>query len=210
MTSITYSDINCNENEQNFKIVSKQKFCENPNGNSSSQVTVTGNLVQLTGTINIPKNCNNSRKFDPTKSNIEYECSGLCPVVNSNISQSRNTIPFSCDIPNTITGPNVILVNKSLDFGIVESSPSSSSFKVGSSSYTTFNEINAYTEGNVNICPQDAWTVNANTDGTFKSDITSNKNCYCPWNKIRKYESVYNSTNNTYIGKIKCADVINN
>jgi len=208
---IKYPDINCKENDPKYstqKVLSKQKFCEYPNATPSSRVEVTGNLVKLTGTINIPKNCNNSRKFDPTKSNIEYECSGLCPVVNSTVPQSRLTTPASCDILSTTTGPNVVLVHKSKDFGISVGSPSSSSLIVGASSYANYNQINAYTEGDkYNICPKDAWTVIANTDGTFKEDKTDYKNCYCPWTKIRKYESVYNSAISKYVGKIKCADV---
>jgi len=200
-----YPDVNCKDNDPNIntqKIVSGQKFCAYPDDTSKSNVNIDRNTIQINGTINIPKNCA-SRKFDPQTSNIEYECSGQCPVVNSNISQSRMITPIICDVSNTTTGPNVILVHKSRDLGLL----TPSSLMVGAPSMSDYNLINAYKEGNPNICPNEAWTVLANEDGTFKEDNTRNKQCYCPWTKIRKYQSTYNTGNKKYVGQIKCDNV---
>ena len=195
-----YPDINCNDTSTAIIIPSgsRQRFCVS--APSSSFASSDSNKVKINGTIKIPTNiaytptkieitqrditCNQMSLFNPFISNIEYSCSGQCPLPNTNTSKNRTDVSADCQL-NTITGPNVILVHKYKtisNHNVVDNTIRNQS---------DYNNILAFTEGNENICPSNAWNVS-----TGNNSIDAK--CYCPWDKIKKYTN----SNKT---QIRCA-----
>jgi len=135
------------------------------------------NFVRVVGTVTFPgkmwSSPNSSmdsnktitcdtKKFDPSLSNIEYECSGLCPPVYNGVGSitwtPASSVPSSCDVIST-SGPNVKLVVDNNGQVAAFSASDAKSIK--------------------KICPS-SWTMTAQNSSTV--DTTANKDCYCRMN----------------------------
>ena len=130
----------------------------------------------------------NTKMFDPSLSNIDYECSGLCPPVYNgvgNVTWTPSTgLPASCNV-NSTNGPNVILVTNS-----------------------TTNQLAAFSQSDNKsiakyVCPQN-WSMNSTNSSTV--DTTARKNCYCKMgtSKTSTQTSTKKGNTTTYTTTFKC------
>jgi hypothetical protein len=109
-------------------------------------------------------NCN-TKMFDPSLSNIDYECSGLCPPVYSGVGTMKwyDNVPAGCNVTST-NGPNVVLVsNESKQVSAISSADSKT--------------MNKY------VCPT---TWNMSSTNSSMTDTTSHKSCYCKMGTSKK------------------------
>ena len=201
---ITYPTINCNPNNDNSYSVANptvmgQKFCGNYSGNTPSSTTIKINdsTIQIIGTVTFPNTiwsspssimgssttitCN-TNMFDPSLSNIDYECSGLCPPVykgTGNVTWTPSAgIPASCNV-NSINGPNVMIVTNPI------------TNQVAAFSQADTKSIKNY------VCPQN-WSMTSTTSSSTV-DTTDYKSCYCKMGTSKK--STQTSTSSTRKGK---------
>jgi hypothetical protein len=128
----------------------------------------------------------NTNKFDPSLSNIEYECSGLCPPVYNGVGDitwtPASSVPSTCDVVST-SGPNVkLVVDKNGQVAAFSESDAKSIKKV---------------------CPS-SWTMTAKNSSTV--DTTNKKDCYCKINTSKSFTqtSKTKSGSTTYTTTFRC------
>ena len=154
-----------------------------PNTMWSSPSSIMGSSTTIT--------CN-TKMFDPSLSNIDYECSGLCPTVYNGVGNVTWTpsagIPASCNVISR-NGPNVMLVTNNTN-------------QVAAFSQADTKSIKKY------VCPQN-WSMTSTSSSIV--DTTAYKNCYCKMGTSKKPTQTSTSstrkgkTTTTYTTRYSCA-----